>query len=227
MASLQLIPRPQSLAELVAQRVETAIIEGEFRLGEKISEERLVAAFGVSRSPARDALNMLQFAGLVEVRSRRGTFVFHPSEDDVLALCDYRFLLEREAALMARRRDPGRLNDRLSQVICDMSQAAERGDNRAFGHADTAFHNTFFELCGNPLVAEAYDLAKARIATLRTLLTAPFRDRRSAGLAQHRRMAELLICGRDQEFSDLLREHADWAGRLPDALLAPEKECET
>lgn len=218
------LQQPQSLAEMVASRLRQAIIDGEFALGENISEERLVTAFGVSRSPIRDALNALQFTGLVEVRSKRGSFVFSPSEADVATLCQYRFILEREAAFLAAELHGPALRKRLDAVIAQMTEAEARGDLRAFGHADTIYHNEFFELCGNDLIRSAHQLAEARIATLRTLLTAPFDDRRRTSIEQHVQMADMLLSGDREGFVASLKIHCDWSGRLPQAILTQRKE---
>lgn len=217
------LEHPPSLSAMVADRLRMAIIDGEFGLGENISEERLCASFGVSRSPVRDALNALQFVGLVEVKSKRGSFVFHPTEADVVMLCDYRFMLEREAAFMAVRADAGAVQAGLSAAIADMAQADARDDRRLYGHADTAYHNVFFECCGNDLVRGAHRLAEARLATLRTLLTAPFDDRRKSGLDQHRQMADSLLAGDEAGFAAALKSHSDWSNRLSTALLAEQK----
>ena len=88
------VEQPKSLTEIVTDRLRQAIIDGEFGLGEAISEETLAASFGVSRTPVRDALMQLQLAGLVVVQSKRGSFVFRPSLADAVALCDYRTMLE-------------------------------------------------------------------------------------------------------------------------------------
>ncbi|EJC81070.1 transcriptional regulator [Rhizobium leguminosarum bv. trifolii WSM2297] len=214
------LEQPKSLTAMVADRLRVAIIDGEFSLGENISEERLVEAFGVSRSPIRDALNALQFTGLVEVLPKRGSFVFSPSEEAVIMLCDYRFVLEREAALMSFKRAPDALARRMEEVIGRMADALDRGNLRAFGHADTAYHNTFFDLCGNDLIRDAHQLADARIATLRTLLTAPFDDRRRSSFDQHKLMADQLLKGDHDAFTASLKIHVDWRGRLPDAILS-------
>ena len=217
------IVQPPSLAAMVADRLRDAIVDGEFALGENISEERLCAAFGVSRSPVRDALNALQFTGLVEVRPKRGSFVFNPTETDVAMLCDYRFMLEREAALMAVRVARDDVAAGLEAAVLQMSQAHTGGDRRAYGHADTAYHGVFFACCGNSLVRDAYRLAEAKLATLRTLLTAPFDERRESGLIQHQEMAERLLDGDEAGFVAKLKMHADWSDRLP-ATLSPQQE---
>ena len=82
------IDPPKTLTEIVAAKLREAIIEGHYAFGENISEDKLAAAFGVSRTPVRDALNALQFTGLVTVKPKRGSFVFNPTIEDVGEICD-------------------------------------------------------------------------------------------------------------------------------------------
>ena len=73
----------KSVADQVRDGLRDAIVDGQFAMGENISEERLTALFGVSRSPVRDALNALKFIGLVEILPKRGSFVFLPGAAEV------------------------------------------------------------------------------------------------------------------------------------------------
>ncbi|MDW6058533.1 GntR family transcriptional regulator [Streptomyces sp. FXJ1.4098] len=55
--------RSSSLASDVARRLRAAIVDGDFDLGEALSEDGLASALGVSRTPVREALRMLQLQG--------------------------------------------------------------------------------------------------------------------------------------------------------------------
>ncbi|HYI73318.1 MAG TPA: winged helix-turn-helix domain-containing protein, partial [Skermanella sp.] len=70
--------KPPSMALQVADRIRNAIILAEFDLGEALSEDSLAAAMGISRTPVREALRLLQTEGLVTVVPKSGTFVFNP-----------------------------------------------------------------------------------------------------------------------------------------------------
>ena len=76
----------KSLAEVAATKIRDAILSGHFRLGENISEDRLVDMLGVSRTPVRDAMALLAREGLVVVRPKRGSFVFETSPEDIKAI---------------------------------------------------------------------------------------------------------------------------------------------
>ena len=138
------IEMPKSLTEIVAQRVRQAIIDGEFALGQMISEETLAESFGVSRTPVRDALTLLQTTGLVEIRSKRGSYVFQPDEADVQAICDFRAMLELHGATLSRAADREATLAALREAQAQMEAAAAADDDVAYGRGDSAFHEAFF-----------------------------------------------------------------------------------
>ena len=214
MRRIEPIAPAKSVADQVRDGLRDAIIDGQFAMGENISEERLTALFGVSRSPVRDALNALKFLGLVEILPKRGSFVFLPDEAEVADLCEFRLTMEREAATLAMLKAPEALVARLAAICARMTRAEERGDHADYAHADTAFHLAFFEFCGNRLVCDAYALAEARIATLRTALTAPSAERREASFREHLDIADQLARGDMAAFHDTLSEHINRTRRI-------------
>ena len=141
------IDMPKSLTEIVAARLRQAIIDGEFALGQMISEETLAESFGVSRTPVRDALTLLQTTGLVEVRPKRGSFVFRPTEEDVIKVCEYRVLLEVHAARQSSERNRDLLLADLRRVYNEMQQAFAADDTVRYGRCDTEFHQVLFLHC--------------------------------------------------------------------------------
>ena len=214
----------KSVAEQVRDGLREAIIDGQFVMGENISEERLVALFGVSRSPIRDALNALKFTGLVEIVPKRGSFVFLPDDAEVADLCEYRLMLERAAATMAMARDPQGLIARLNEICDRMRRAEEAGDHAGYSRADTDYHAAFFDFCGNRLVCDAHALSDARIATLRTALTAPSDARRGASFREHLDMVAQLARGDMPAFQATLSEHIDRTRRVATVELRKFKE---
>jgi DNA-binding GntR family transcriptional regulator len=87
--------RPRSLPEQIADDVARRILAGTLAAGRRIGEEDLAQHYGVSRGPVRDAFQVLQRQGLVQVLPRRGTFVALIDND---FLCD---LFNIRAALVA------------------------------------------------------------------------------------------------------------------------------
>ena len=216
------IEQPKSLTEMVMARLEQAIVDGEFGLGEAISEETLAKTFGVSRTPVRDALTALQRSGLVVVLPKRGSFVFRPSAADTAALCDYRFLLECEGLRLSHAVATKETLSAMRVAISAMETSLS-ANAVAYGRADTQFHQAFLDHCGNPYLAEAYRLASGKVAALRTHLTAHVATRRTHSLDEHRHMTTLFETGDLEALFALLAEHINRTRQVYDeALSAPE-----
>jgi DNA-binding GntR family transcriptional regulator len=198
-----------SLASLAAERLKTAIVDGEFALGEMIPEESLASALGVSRTPVREALNELQRVGLVVVRPQRGSYVFEPTEDDIADICDFRRMLETQAAESAYREHKADALLALTIAVQQMEHAEAQRNRVDYGHADTRFHEALFEHCGNPYLLGAYGLVAGKIAALRTQLTAPFDVLRTQSLNEHRKFVTLFRKGDFVGFQELMRIHVD------------------
>jgi DNA-binding GntR family transcriptional regulator len=83
-----------SLAEEVYHRLLDQIISGKLNEGTKLSEEHICDTFGVSRTPAREALMMLCRDKLVERIPRRGCFVNKFDNEELVGLFECRRMLE-------------------------------------------------------------------------------------------------------------------------------------
>lgn len=203
------IDMPKSLTEIVAARLRQAIIDGEFALGQMISEETLAESFGVSRTPVRDALTLLQTTGLVEVRPKRGSFVFRPTEEDVIKVCEYRVLLEVHAARQSSERNRDLLLADLRRVYNEMQQAFAADDTVRYGRCDTEFHQVLFLHCDNHYLGDAYNLVSGKIAAMRTNLARQYSDARDTSMAEHAEVICLIEAGDFEGLTTLLTAHID------------------
>ena len=203
------IKQPKLLAQLVVERVRQAIIDGDFALGEQISEERLAESLGVSRTPVRDAMIRLQLQGLVSIQPKRGTFVFDPVPQDVIDVCRYRKMLETGAIRLALGHARAALVKDLQIIVARMSDALADGDAVAYGRLDSNLHQCFVNHSGNPYIREAYDLVSGQIAALRTTLTSPAHDLRRISFGEHERFLAMATDNQSDALCELLGAHID------------------
>src|SRR5512142_89871 len=91
------------LQYLVAERLRVAILEGQFKPGEWLRQERLAQELGVSQMPIREALKALAAEGLVEHVPYRGVRVVEFVEEDIEDLYAHRCFLESRAARSAAK----------------------------------------------------------------------------------------------------------------------------
>lgn len=156
-----------SLTGQVTDRLRRAILEGELQLGEALSEDRLAARLGVSRSPVRQALATLQQEGLIAILPQRGSFVFSPTPADIALVCEFRRMVELEALALSFAGARGPMLTAMRQAVAAMDRAQHSGDHLLSARADGDFHAALFAHCGNPYLEEAYRLVAAKVAALR------------------------------------------------------------
>ena len=203
------IEMPKSLTEIVATRIRQAIIDGEFKLGQLISEESLAESFGVSRTPVRDALTQLQATGLVEIRPKRGSFVFRPTETDVIDICEFRLMLEMRAAKQSSMLNKDLLLQDLQRIFDDMQQQTGQAGMVDYGRHDTQFHQALFTHCGNGYFRAAYDIVAGKVAAMRTNLARQFADTRDTSLDEHAEMIHCIASGNFEALNKLLAVHVN------------------
>jgi DNA-binding GntR family transcriptional regulator len=199
------LAREPSIADRVLVRLRDAVLDGEFGLGEWLSEEKLATALGVSRTPVREALNALQREGLIDVQPQRGTFVFMPSEGDLEQLCQFRQTVEVHALRLCFMHKREATLAQLRQACHDMEAAARNEDLLGSSRADTAFHEAFLNNCGNHYLLSSYRLASGKIAVLRTHRSSL--DTRSGVNSEHMRIIEAFERGDLVQAEAMLTEH--------------------
>ena len=142
-------------SEVAYAALRTAIIEGEFRPGERIIEQRLAANLGLSRTPVREAVRMLAADGLVIATRHRGAIVRPLERADVLDLYELRARLESYAAELASSRAQEADLAEIDAGIRDFAAAMGRGDldvldkTRLYSQANRRVHTAITEASGH------------------------------------------------------------------------------
>ncbi len=143
------IEEPRLLSLDIAESIKTAIIKGQFKPGERISEGDLASSMGISRTPLREAFRKLENEGFIEIIPRKGAVVTGIDPEEVYNLYEIKSTLEGLAARLAcdgiRKKDIEKLekiNAELTELICGK-------DLETFYRAHTRFHEVFVKLSGN------------------------------------------------------------------------------
>jgi DNA-binding GntR family transcriptional regulator len=132
--------RPGTIAQHAVEGLRRALTSGELAPGDKVRQEEIAEALGISLSPVREALAVLEQEGQVTYLPRRGYFVTELDVDDLREIYELRALLEARAA---RRALPLLEEDALERVAIaarDCARAVEDGDVAAELEANRRFH---------------------------------------------------------------------------------------
>jgi DNA-binding GntR family transcriptional regulator len=141
----------QQLTDRVHAALREAIASGRLPADARIKQEQIAAELGVSRTPVREALHLLEQEGLVRLIPRRGALVLGFTAADVRELYELRELLEPAAAALAT----ARASDEERAEVTRLAGLTKRRAN-AFD-ANRAFHHALCAPCGNGLVMRTLD----------------------------------------------------------------------
>lgn len=162
------LERPQLLTDLASERIREAVVAGQIKLGEQISEAQLSQSMGISKTPVREALHRLKMEGLVEIQPQRGTFVFKLGPAEVGQLCRFRAMVETAALREAVAHDKAELLRRLRAHVARMADAEQAGDMLQLSRIDMDFHFEFLACCPNAYLRSSYELIRYQLIALRT-----------------------------------------------------------
>jgi DNA-binding GntR family transcriptional regulator len=202
-----MLSRPLPLSSRVAQRLRLAIVERELEFGEPLIVDLIAEVLGVSRTPVRDAIKMLEFEGLVKSFPQRGTFVLVPSKDDIVQLSSFRLILESQCVNLALRREPGQTIEIMKSADAEMEEAAARGDMRAFARADAEFHGALSQHCGNTYLQDAVKRISGHVSALRAHVAMSDESVRLEGYEEHKAIIQFAQSGKIDRLTTLLAQH--------------------
>src|ERR1700760_3626047 len=156
-------PARRDNVEQVYRRVREAIVEGQIAPGTVMSQAALADELGVSRTPLREALRMLQSEGLVDAQANRRVTVTPISASDLEELVVMRVALETEAVrLSVNRLEPEEIAARESR-LAEMAHFAEAKDYARWEAPHVAFHRGLTAPAGpriNALLGQLSDHAE-------------------------------------------------------------------
>jgi DNA-binding GntR family transcriptional regulator len=158
--------RAVTLREQVAEQIRTAIIEGQLRPNDHIVETVLTEQLGVSRTPVREALILLEREALVVTHPNRGCYVRAFNVEDVQAIFSMRVVLENFAAELIIDKLNADDYYRLRQLIDQQQFHIEQGDFKQVRSTDMAFHQYLINHSQHPVLMRTWQEIVAQIAAV-------------------------------------------------------------
>ena len=163
---LQPIRPNQLLAEEAVVQLRQAIVEGRLQPGEHLAENGLAQQLGISRSPVREALRLLEREGLVVGLPNRGTFVRKFSAHDVEEIFALRVAIESLAAEWAIERLNEADFQELEKLLEVQRAAVAAGDMQHLNEADINFHEYICRRSGHSRLIGVWQGIRSQCLTL-------------------------------------------------------------
>jgi DNA-binding GntR family transcriptional regulator len=215
--------RTPTAQDRAAATLRAAILDGELRPGQRVSQEAWAARAQVSLIPVREALRALAGEGLVTYRPRRGYVVTELDLDELEEVYRLRRLLETD---VIRRGVPRATPDAvlaLGVAADECREAADSGDVVAQLAANRRFHDLLHALADSRPATRLIDLLWDSTEAYRALYYALPGEAAEADRA-HRGIVAAVAAGDAEAVVALQDAHRERAlGRLRAALGAPDR----
>ncbi len=174
---------PQTLRDIVQDRLREAIIDGRFAPGQRLVERPLCDQLGVSRTVIRETIRFLEAEGLVEILPNRGPVVSTLDWAQAKQIYDVRLLLEGAAAATCAQRHGQNFAPELDRALNYIKTAMGDTEWANLLQATTRFYELIFKEAGHIVAWEIVQRLNGRISRLRAL-TLSTRSRDGKGLKQ-------------------------------------------
>lgn len=210
------------LRDVVFRTLREAILKGELEPGERLMEIQLANKLGVSRTPIREAIRMLELEGLVLMIPRKGAEVARISAKSMQDVLEVRDSLEELAIQLACERRTEEDMDKLREAEKRFNDAIASGDALAMAKSDEDFHSVIYNATGNEKLVTILNNLREQMYRYRLEY---IRDAASRArlVREHTRIIETLEARDVPKACEAIREHI---GNQRDTILAIIRERE-
>ncbi len=146
--------KKRSLGQKATELLRQMVLDGSFKDGERLVEDRIASELGISRTPLREALHRLAQEGILEKR-RTGGYVLRTLQrteiEDAIAI---RSMLEAHAAALAAMRCTSAQKEALHKNLQQFTKATENYDIPTLVRLNADFHTLLREAAHSPLLSQ-------------------------------------------------------------------------
>lgn len=159
-------PNRLSAKQRAFQQLQEWIIDGTLRPGEKLNDAELAGALGVSRTPVREALQLLNAEGFVEMNPGVSTQVTEVDGEDITKILPPLAALQSLASELAAATIVPEQIEELRRLNAEFGEALGKGDTAYALKLDEEFHGAIVELTENSYISNTISMFQAHVRRL-------------------------------------------------------------
>jgi DNA-binding GntR family transcriptional regulator len=201
---------PMTYADQAYYGILKRIQQGELRQGDRLTEDKMAAELGMSRTPVREALNRLVSRGLAEVSMGRTLAVRRLERAQVIELYEMRQILEGAAARLAAKHASKAEIFSLEKILekTRPEQGREPFTPAAMAKLNTEFHDAVLQATHNRyLQDQAVQLSESLWLLVGTTFSQPGRS--EAAYVEHALILQAIAAGDEQAAEHAARAHIE------------------
>ncbi|CAN7318385.1 GntR family transcriptional regulator [Trinickia sp. LjRoot230] len=197
--------RDRAYASLKRAIAETDIYHSREEI--RLDEKEVAEALGVSRTPVREAMTLLEQEGFLRTVPRRGVYILRKTKLEVVEMIQMWAALESMAARLATSRASDADIARLRRLFDDFGEAAPADHLEEYSEANIAFHQSLVELSQSTVLVETIKNIFVHVRAIRRMTIAKS-DRASRSISDHMRIIEALEARDTERAERLVRQHS-------------------
>ncbi len=172
----------------------------------RLDERQLTAALGVSRTPIREALSLLEQEGFIRTIPRRGIYIVRKSKCEIIEMIQVWAALESMAARLATQHASNADIAKLRHLFAEFQNSPPAEHLDEYSDANIAFHTAVIALGGSQTIVDATHNLLLHVRAIRRA-TISQSDRAARSIVDHLKIIEALE-KRDMELAErLTRQH--------------------
>lgn len=196
------------LRDVVFNTLREAILKGELKPGERLMELQLAARLGVSRTPIREAIRMLEQEGLAVTVPRKGAEVAKMTEKDMEDVLIIRMALDELAVQLACDQIDEEQFKLLQVARRNFESSIQSGEVKKIALADVEFHDRIYQATGNMKLITMLNNLREQMYRYRVEYLKDEKNYPTL-IKEHQNLVEG-IRKKDKEFvTDVMRKHVD------------------
>ncbi|MCY9233504.1 GntR family transcriptional regulator [Bacillus spizizenii] len=147
-------PKPvrQTAKTIALEQIQKWIVEGILAPGEKINDDELAKALGISRTPVREALQLLAVQGFVEMSPGKETRISQIEKNDVFKVYPPMAALQSTAAELAIENIESSHLEEMAAINQQMKAAIDRNEIYEVLGLDKTFHDVMIDAADNEYI---------------------------------------------------------------------------
>lgn len=157
MSTLSKLNKLPPLRDQVYESIHRAILAGDIAVGERLTEGKLSSFLGVSRTPVREAMSMLQQVGVLRAREGGGYEIFLPTVNEVEESYEIRALLEPVGIQSVAKHCTADYLAELRAIMDAEREAHKADDPGEFALNNFAFRIKLYENCSNSTIRKVLE----------------------------------------------------------------------
>lgn len=211
------------LRMVVYDELKMGILSENILPGTRLMEVELSKRLGVSRTPIREAMRMLEKEGLVAIEARRGAYVLQASPQDIIHTLEARQALDGMLAYYAAKRATPEQIEKIEEAAQAYAQSVKGNVTTESVKLDEAFHLSIAEATQNKTAIVMLEELQEMCQRWRYLYYEHFKNA-DAMIEEHQELLDVIKRGKPSEAADSAHKHVGNLIKIAQKLFSKEEE---